>query len=355
MPQLSGPTGCYRVVQIHPLLRCNLRCLHCYSSSGPENARSLPSEPLLAALDLLAREGFNGVGLSGGEPLLYSELFALLQRARERGMITTVTSNAMLITKERAGLLREHADVVAVSLDGPPEAHNRMRNHPRAFELMALGVDHLREAGVRFGFIFTLTYHNLHELSWIAEYAAEKGAALLQVHPLEEVGRGAAQTGGLSPDGLELGRSFVEVARLQNKYRDRLVIQYDVADIDILRAQPERGFAVQMDAPVPNEEGMLPPLADLIAPIVIEADGAIVPLQYNFSRRFELGNILSPTLESDLNTWKTQSFPEFLAVCRRAHKKLVDSDATTLPFVNWYGAVLNESRVSGDALTPVAV
>jgi len=43
-------------------------------------------------LDLLAREGFNGVGLSGGEPLLYPQLFPLLQRARERGMITTVTS-----------------------------------------------------------------------------------------------------------------------------------------------------------------------------------------------------------------------------------------------------------------------
>lgn len=32
--ETCGPTG-RRILQIHPTLRCNLRCEHCYSSSGP--------------------------------------------------------------------------------------------------------------------------------------------------------------------------------------------------------------------------------------------------------------------------------------------------------------------------------
>ena len=39
-----GPTGKSRIVQIHPTRRCNLRCLHCYSSSGPEVKGELPAD-----------------------------------------------------------------------------------------------------------------------------------------------------------------------------------------------------------------------------------------------------------------------------------------------------------------------
>ena len=133
MAQVTGPTGDYRVVQIHPLLKCNLRCLHCYSSSSPDQLPALPLEQLCSTLNLLHAEGYNSVGISGGEPLLYAELPKLLQHVRKLGMIATVTTNGMLVDDRRAAMLREGTELVAVSVDGPPESHNRMRAHPRAF------------------------------------------------------------------------------------------------------------------------------------------------------------------------------------------------------------------------------
>jgi len=33
------------------------------------------------------------------------------------------------------------------------------------------------------GFIFTLTFHNVHELEWVAQFAVEQGAKLLNSIP----------------------------------------------------------------------------------------------------------------------------------------------------------------------------
>ena len=340
MPQISGPTRAYRVVQIHPLLKCNLRCLHCYSESSPTQLPSLGVDRLCAALDVLQHEGFNGVGLSGGEPLLYADLPRLLAHVRGLGMLATVTTNAMLIDDGKAAMLHELTDLVAISVDGERESHNRLRGHPRAFEMMRDGVARLRRAGVPIGFIFTLTFENLHELRSVAEFAIAEGATLLQVHPLEEVGRATAALRGSAPDGLELARAFVEVARLQEEYSGRLVIQYDVADVDVLAAHPERGYAIEPGEACSLAAADGTPLADLIAPMVIEADGAVVPLQYNFARAFQIADLNAGPLEAQFDAWKRARFEPFLALCRATYRRLVGDGAPQYPFVNWYGEVL---------------
>jgi MoaA/NifB/PqqE/SkfB family radical SAM enzyme len=344
MAQIAGPTGDYRVVQIHPLLKCNLRCLHCYSSSSPTQLPTLPLERVCSAVDLLYAEGYNSVGISGGEPLLYAQLPKLLQHIRDLAMIATVTTNGMLVDDRLAAVLREATKLVAVSVDGPPESHNRMRAHPQAFKRMTEGVARLKHAGVPFGFIFTLTLCNLHELNWLAEFAVAQGARLLQVHPLEEVGRATGQFSGCAPDALELARAFVEVARLQKEYAGSLTIQYDVADLELLCAKPECGYAVEPFVACETKDAVAIPLADLIAPIIIEADGAIVPLQYNFSRFYQIGNINADGVSAQIRTWKQSNYHQFLALCRSVYDRLLQPGATEYPFVNWYGEMLQASQ-----------
>jgi MoaA/NifB/PqqE/SkfB family radical SAM enzyme len=227
-----------------------------------------------------------------------------------------------------------------------------MRNNSRAFEQMAAGADHLRRAGVPFGFIFTLTFHNLDELDWVADYAVAQGASLLQIHPLEEVGRASAQLRSSAPDALELARGFIEIARLREQYADRITLQYDVADREILRASPERGFAMPWPAECGLGRSGADTLANLIAPIIIEADGAIVPIQYNFSRAFQIGDIFADCLSSQIAAWKAESHSRFLALCRDVHQELLDQTPAELPFVNWYGAVLQASQAESCAPTP---
>ena len=101
-------------------------------------------------------------------------------------------------------------DFIAVSLDGIPESHNRMRNSAIAFEKMSANLEYLRDSGIPFGFIFTLTQYNLHELDWVINFALEQGAKLLQIHPLENNGFASEQLNDEFPDRTEISlRLFV--------------------------------------------------------------------------------------------------------------------------------------------------
>jgi len=341
--QTSGPTCGYRVVQVHPLLRCNLRCLHCYSTSGPQQATVLDPEELCQALNVFHAEGFNGVGISGGEPLLYPGLPHLLSHIRRLGMLATVTTNATLLDDETAAMFSGLASVVAVSLDGMPESHNRIRGSLQAFERMTAGVRRLRNCKVPFGFIFTLSLHNLQELAWIAEFAVSEGAQLLQIHPLEEVGRARGGGAGRAPDNLELARAFLEVARLQKKFKGAITLQYDVADVELLRAQPERAYADDSTGALPAPEtGRAAVLGELIAPVVLEANGAVVPLQHGFSRRYQIANIKSGRLEAEMQDWKSGGYKAFRHLSNNVYQQIVNS-SSEYSFVNWYGQMLETS------------
>ena len=176
-----GPTGQdVHIIQIHPTLRCNLRCLHCYSTSSPEQATTLSLDTLCQALSDARAEGYNAVGVSGGEPLIYPALPELLHHAHSLGMFTTVTTNGLLLSQKRLEALRGAIDLMAISVDGVPESHDRMRNKAGAFNKMKEKLQLVRDAGIPFGFIFTLTLYNLHELEWVAAFAVEQGAELLQ-------------------------------------------------------------------------------------------------------------------------------------------------------------------------------
>ena len=154
---------------------------------------------------------------------------------------------------------------------------------------------------------------------------------------------------GCAPDErLELARAFVRSRHSPAKtiHRDPYHPVRRAADLDILRTKPERGYAVEPCTACGTIEAAAIALADLIAPIIIEADGAIVPLQYNFSRAYQLGDINAAELPEQLRAWKSTRFAQFLSLCRGVYDHLLQLDPAGYPFVNWYGAMLQASHVA---------
>jgi Fe-coproporphyrin III synthase len=327
-----GPTsGCVQpIIQIHPTRRCNLRCLHCYSNSSPDERDLLPYEVLVALIEDAQGQGYTVASFSGGEPILYQPLKGLLRLAKDLGMRTTVTSNGMLLTAKRLEALAETVDILAISLDGIPESHNRMRDCDQAFERMQANLEAVRRSGIAFGFIFTLTQHNVNEVDWAAQFAAEQGAKLFQIHPLEETGRAVETLRGHRPDEIESTYAFLEAERVRRKYVGRLFVQFDIFHQASLTQNPERFYAEENWSRSER-------LAQCVNPLVVEADGTVSPLGYGFGREYSLGCVRHERLRELAPRWIESGYGHFRELCRRVYEET--RRKTDLPFLNWYESV----------------
>jgi MoaA/NifB/PqqE/SkfB family radical SAM enzyme len=286
---------------------------------------------LRGALGDAAAAGYNWASISGGEPLMYPHLTEVLKHARGCGMQTMMATNGMLLDERRLDAIAGVTDLIAISIDGVPESHNRIRGSERAFELMARRLGALRARGLPFGFIFTLTQHNLHELEWVVQFALDQGARLVQVHPLDEVGYAAEQMAGAAPDEIETAYAWLLGRRMQQQLEGRLAIQVDLVSSEVLKANPALGYAA-IDAAAAEL-----PFAELVSPLVIEADATVVPLQYGFPREYALGNLEHAGLESLIADWRAQRQQAFYELCARAHVHV--TQAVRPRFLSWYDAV----------------
>ncbi len=92
----------------------------------------------------LSKLGVRWVVLSGGEPLMHSDLPALCTFFRELGVRLTLLSTGILFER-RAEEIAEFFDDVVVSVDGPPEIHDAVRRTPGSFRMIDRGVARLLE------------------------------------------------------------------------------------------------------------------------------------------------------------------------------------------------------------------
>jgi MoaA/NifB/PqqE/SkfB family radical SAM enzyme len=101
--------------------------------------RELPVADLERHRASLISLGVQQVVFSGGEPLLHRDLLRLCNFFRELGIRITLLTTGLLLNK-RAALIARYVDEIIVSIDGPPDVHNKIRRIPRAFENIARGV-----------------------------------------------------------------------------------------------------------------------------------------------------------------------------------------------------------------------
>ena len=318
-----GPTGTAPVLQLHPSRWCNLACAHCYSSSGPQAEGALGIELLEACLGDAAALGYRQLAVSGGEPLLYGDLPRLLRRARSLGMVATITTNGLLVDGRRWSQLADRLDFVAVSIDGDHATHDAIRGRRGLLERTIARLPIVRASGVPFGFIFTLTQHNLDSLDFVVRLAAAQGAAVVQVHPLTLHGRASERLPGARPDAIEMTVALIEARRLAE--------QLGIAvHVDALAHAQLLGFR---DRLVPARPVVR--LVDVAPILVVTADGTVLPLTHEVATGLALGSITARPLASLAHDWLMAGGGDRLALaCARAWAELADADHA--PAIYWY-------------------
>jgi heme b synthase len=173
--------------------RCNLACRHCRAAagSGPYPGELTTGEGL-ALLNDLAGMGQPVVILTGGEPLLREDIYALAAHGAQKGLRMVMAVNGTLLTPQVAARLKTTGiQRLSISLDGATAAsHDQLRVVPGAYEGALAGVTACREAGLPFQINTTVTRANRHELPAIHALALRLGAAAHHVFVLVPTGRG---------------------------------------------------------------------------------------------------------------------------------------------------------------------
>ncbi|HEY1347127.1 MAG TPA: radical SAM/SPASM domain-containing protein [Streptosporangiaceae bacterium] len=335
--RIPGGLG-QRIVQLHPTLRCNLVCRHCYSTSGPDNRVSLAPDVLLGVLEDAAAMGYEVVSVSGGEPFLYPGLVKLLAHARSLGLRTTVTTNGTVLSPRRLAGIRDHLDLLAVSVDGPPGLHDRIRG-AGSFDRMTEGLDRLRAASVPFGLICTVTRRSWTELVWLGRFAAEQQARLLQLHPLELTGRAERELAMDAPGDDVSARTYLMATALAAEYRGRLRVQVDLLPTEDLRQFPELVYASDLESSAIATSRP----AELLSPIVVEADGTVVPVSYGFARSYRVGHVGGRGLAAAWPGYLEERYPAFRRLCRGLWEGISKGDRAV---VNWHELIVECSNAS---------
>ena len=171
--------------------RCNLHCVHCYSSAGNvDSPEVLNTEEGKSFIRDLADFGVPVVLFSGGEPLLREDIFDLADFARQQGMRTVLSTNGTLITKEVAEKIQDVGFAEAgISLDGIGEKNDRFRGKNGAYEAALNGIRNCVALGQRVSLRFTITRSNYSEIPAIFDLVEREEVERVCFYHLAYVGR----------------------------------------------------------------------------------------------------------------------------------------------------------------------
>ncbi len=173
--------------------RCNLRCKHCYLDASAAMPGELSTNEALRVVDQIADVNHETILiLTGGEPLLRTDLEELVVRAALRGLTVVLGTNGTMLTDDRAHTLAKLGLAgVGISLDSlVPSDHDGFRGVEGAWSETMKGIKSARQAGLDVQIQMTLTRDNLPELAEVVQFSREAGARVLTVFFLVCTGRG---------------------------------------------------------------------------------------------------------------------------------------------------------------------
>ena len=125
------------ILILEPHNRCNCRCVMCdiWKVTDARELTVIELQRHVADIELL---GVEWVVFTGGEPLMHSDLFRLVEMLPP-AIRTTLLSTGLLLERNAQLIVRHIGDVI-VSLDGPRAIHDAIRRVPNAFDTLAAGI-----------------------------------------------------------------------------------------------------------------------------------------------------------------------------------------------------------------------
>ncbi len=174
--------------------RCNLKCVHCRSSSELEvnEHPDFSFNEAKRVLDDIRSYGDPVIVLSGGEPLLRPDVFDIAAYGTKLGLRMCLATNGTLVTDDICIKIKESGiKMVSLSLDGSTaEVHDDFRNQPGAFDATMKAIELFNENNIDFLVNSSFTKRNKEEAPKLYELVKTLGATAWYLFMIVPTGRG---------------------------------------------------------------------------------------------------------------------------------------------------------------------
>ncbi|MEK7685043.1 MAG: radical SAM protein [Verrucomicrobiota bacterium] len=184
------------LVAINVTRRCNLNCAHCYLDATQrwmaqsDELRQRDLAPVFAELGQHAPGTI--VVLTGGEPLLHSEIEPMVEAGVAAGLRMVIGTNGVLLSEARLKRFKALGLAgVGISLDSVyADEHDGFRGVPGAFEKSCQAIRLCAAQQLHVQVHFTVTSRNYRQLEPAVNLSKNLGASIINFFFLVCVGRG---------------------------------------------------------------------------------------------------------------------------------------------------------------------
>lgn len=174
--------------------RCNLKCVHCRSSSKLEAAEhpDFSFAEATRVLDDISSYAAPVVVLSGGEPLLREDVFDIAAYGTTKGLRICLATNGTLVTDEICKKIKESGiSMVSLSLDGSTaKTHDNFRDAGGAFDGTINAAGLFKQNNIKFLINSSFTKRNQEEIPKLYKLAKKVGAVAWYMFMIVPTGRG---------------------------------------------------------------------------------------------------------------------------------------------------------------------
>src|SRR4030043_1168901 len=181
--------------------KCNLKCIHCRSSSEIEviGHPDFSKEEAFRIIDDITSYAKPVIVLSGGEPLVRRDVFEIANYGTDKGLRMCLATNGTLVTHEVCGKMKASGiKIVSLSLDGSTEnIHDDFRNQRGAFAGTINAAGLFKKYSIEFIINSSFTKRNQEDIPKVYNLAKELGATAWYMFMIVPTGRGEELMGEL--------------------------------------------------------------------------------------------------------------------------------------------------------------
>jgi heme b synthase len=174
--------------------RCNLRCVHCRSSSEAEAVGhpDFTTAEAFRVIDDIVSYAKPVVVLSGGEPLIRKDVFEIAKYGTDKGLRMCLATNGTLVDDPVCENIKASGiRIVSLSLDGSDESvHDDFRSQKGAFAGTINAAKLFKNHGIEFIINSSFTKRNQEEIPRVYKLAKDLGATAWYMFMIVPTGRG---------------------------------------------------------------------------------------------------------------------------------------------------------------------